>query len=100
MTIDIIENDRNLINLAPKCEPQLGRRGLYTAIGGDKDAPARSLAMLWVLNFSGGRHSLPDIVERAGSRLQRSARLPNCFRRMRCLPKARKRVYDSQLIGI
>ena len=64
--IDIIENDRNLVNLNPKCEPQLGRRGLYTAIGGDKDAPAKSMALLWVLNLSDGRHSLLDIAERAG----------------------------------
>lgn len=65
-TIDIIENNRNFVNLNPKCEPQLGRRGLYTAIGGDKDAPATSMALLWVLNLSDGRHSLLDISERAG----------------------------------
>lgn len=65
-TIDIIENERCLVNLNPKCEPQLGRRGLYTVIGGDKDAPAKSMALLWVLNLSDGRHSLLDIAERAG----------------------------------
>ena len=27
---------------SPKCEPQLGRRGLYAAIGGDKDADGRA----------------------------------------------------------
>ncbi|MGB0086757.1 MAG: DUF4910 domain-containing protein [Rhodomicrobiaceae bacterium] len=63
--IDIIENDCTLLNMSPKCEPQLGRRGLYAAIGGDKDAPARNMAMLWVLNLSDGRHSLLDIAERA-----------------------------------
>ena len=55
-----------MLNLAPKCEPQLGRRGLYGAIGGDKDAAAKNMAMLWVLNLSDGRHSLLDIAERAG----------------------------------
>ena len=77
-TIDIIENDRKLVNLNPKCEPQLGRRGLYTAIGGDKDAPAKSMALLWVLNLSDGRHSLLDIAERAGipfARIREAAEL-------------------------
>lgn len=64
--IDVIENDARYVNLAPKCEPQLGRRGLYGAIGGDKDAAAKNMAMLWVLNLSDGDHSLLDIAERAG----------------------------------
>jgi aminopeptidase-like protein len=64
--IDVIENDRRLRNTQPKCEPQLGRRGLYSAIGGDKDAPKKSMALLWVLNLSDGEHSLLDIAERAG----------------------------------
>lgn len=63
--IDILEANKAYINLNPKCEPQLGRRGLYTTIGGDKDAPKRSMAMLWVLNFSDGQHTLLDIAERA-----------------------------------
>jgi aminopeptidase-like protein len=64
--IDVVENDARYVNLAPKCEPQLGRRGLYGAIGGDKDAAAKNMAMLWVLNLSDGEHSLLDIAERAG----------------------------------
>jgi aminopeptidase-like protein len=63
--IDIVENDRRYVNLSPKCEPQLGRRGLYGAIGGDKDAEAQNMAMLWVLNLSDGGYSLLDIAERA-----------------------------------
>ncbi|WP_088343643.1 MULTISPECIES: DUF4910 domain-containing protein [Rhodomicrobium] len=64
--IDIVEHDGRYLNLSPKCEPQLGRRGLYGAIGGDKDAAAKNMAMLWVLNLSDGEHSLLDIAERAG----------------------------------
>lgn len=64
-TIDIIENDVVYRNLQPKCEPQLGRRGLYGAIGGDKNAAAANMAMLWILNLSDGQHSLLDIAERA-----------------------------------
>jgi aminopeptidase-like protein len=63
--IAALETDRRYINLAPKGEPQLGRRGLYGAIGGDKDAYAKNMAMLWVLNLSDGDYSLADIAERA-----------------------------------
>lgn len=63
--IGVVEGDRRLMNAAPKCEPQLGRRGLYDAVGGDRDGPAKSMAFLWLLNLSDGRHSLLDIAERA-----------------------------------
>jgi aminopeptidase-like protein len=63
--IEIIENDRKFVNLNPICEPQLGRRGLYGSIGGNKNAPDRHMAMLWVLNLSDGSNSLLSIVERA-----------------------------------
>jgi aminopeptidase-like protein len=64
-TLDVIENDAIYCNTIPKCEPQLGKRGLYAAIGGDKDSAAANTAMLWVLNLSDGMHSLLDIAERA-----------------------------------
>jgi aminopeptidase-like protein len=62
-TIDIIENDAVYGNTIPKCEPQLGRRGLYGRIGGKKDIAIENMAMLWVLNMSDGTHSLLDIAE-------------------------------------
>jgi len=64
-TLDIVDSDRVLVNLKPKGEPQLGRRGLYSAIGGDKDAQSLNMAMLWTLNLCDGRHTLFDIAERA-----------------------------------
>jgi aminopeptidase-like protein len=64
-TLDIVENDATYRNTLPKCEPQLGRRGLYGMVGGDKDAAAANMAMLWILNLSDGTHSLLDIAERA-----------------------------------
>jgi aminopeptidase-like protein len=64
-TLDVIENDAAFVNVLPKCEPQLGKRGLYKAVGGHKDAGG-SMAMLWVLNLSDGTHSLLDIAERSG----------------------------------
>jgi aminopeptidase-like protein len=65
-TIDLIESDVVYSNTIPKCEPQLGKRGLYGAIGGDKHAAAANMAMLWILNLSDGAHSLLEIAERAG----------------------------------
>jgi aminopeptidase-like protein len=63
--IDIVENDWRPRSTSPKGEPQLGRRGLYAALGGDKDGPAKSMAFLWILNLADGRHTLLDIAERA-----------------------------------
>jgi aminopeptidase-like protein len=54
------------INQQPKGEPQLGKRGLYSAIGGDADSKNMQMAMLWVLNLSDGNHCLLDISERSG----------------------------------
>jgi aminopeptidase-like protein len=62
--VEVLENDRTYINLSPKCEPQLGRRGLYRNTGGTSPA-GYEMAMLWVLNMSDGRHSLLDISEKA-----------------------------------
>src|SRR5262245_21690836 len=64
-TIDVIENNAVYCNTNPKCEPQLGKRGLYAAIGGRSDAATDQMAMLWVLNFSDGTRSLLDIAERS-----------------------------------
>lgn len=63
--LNIIENNKKYINQNPKCEPQLGKRGLYSAIGGQTDTKKRELAMLWVLNMSDGENSLLDIAEKS-----------------------------------
>jgi aminopeptidase-like protein len=65
--ISVLEENRTYLNLNPKCEPQLGRRGLYrmtsdlTGKGLVKEMP-----VLWVLNQSDGTNSLLDIADRAG----------------------------------
>jgi aminopeptidase-like protein len=64
--LDVLEANRTYVNLAPKGEPQLGRRGLYPATGGEA-AREEQLAMLWVLNLSDGTASVLDIVERSGA---------------------------------
>jgi aminopeptidase-like protein len=63
--INVIENNAVYRNMMPKCEPQLGRRGLYGDIGGDEASVAANMAMLWILNLSDATHSLLDIAERA-----------------------------------
>ncbi|MGE0309534.1 MAG: DUF4910 domain-containing protein [Acidimicrobiia bacterium] len=63
--VTIVADDRNMVNLQPYGEPQLGSRGLYRALGGHNIADTQ-MAMLWVLNLSDGRHSLLDIAERSG----------------------------------
>jgi aminopeptidase-like protein len=63
--IRVLDENRCYVNLNPKCEPQLGRRGLYRQLGGTKDPAALQMAMLWVLNFSDGRHDLLDIAIRS-----------------------------------
>jgi aminopeptidase-like protein len=62
--VEILEHDTVYTNLCPKGEPQLGRRGLYKNTGGSSPAQLE-MAMLWVLNFSDGAHSLLDIAERS-----------------------------------
>jgi aminopeptidase-like protein len=64
--LDILENNRTYLNQNPKCEPRLGKRGLYKSIGGQTDEKQKELAMLWVLNLSDGNHSLLDIARRSG----------------------------------
>jgi aminopeptidase-like protein len=63
--LNVLENDEPMLNTMPKCEPQLGRRGLYSSIGGTSQGPEQAMALLWVLNYSDGTHSLLDIANRA-----------------------------------
>ncbi|MDP9133154.1 MAG: DUF4910 domain-containing protein [Nitrospirota bacterium] len=62
---DLLECNRTYLNQNPKCEPQLGRRGLYRAIAGQQDKQLKELILLWVLNLSDGHHNVLDIAERA-----------------------------------
>jgi aminopeptidase-like protein len=63
--VDVLEGNLRYRNLAPEGEPQLGKRGLYRALGGTQ-IPDLQLSLLWVLNLSDGEHSLLDIAERSG----------------------------------
>jgi aminopeptidase-like protein len=61
--VDVLENNCAYMNQSPKCEPQLGK---HRKMGYQAQANGNELAMLWVLNFSDGDHSLLDIAERSG----------------------------------
>jgi aminopeptidase-like protein len=63
--VDVLETNRRYINLSPKGEPRLGKRGLYGPVGGRSPAD-RERAMLWVLNQSDGGASLLDIATKSG----------------------------------
>jgi aminopeptidase-like protein len=64
--VRVLEHDRTYVNQNAKCEPQLGKRGLYHALGVPASAPGSEMAMLWALNLSDGQHSVLDIAERSG----------------------------------
>jgi aminopeptidase-like protein len=74
----ILEENKKYLNTNPKCEPQLGKRGLYQAIGGRQDSAISQLSILWVLNLSDGNHTLLDISEQTGlafDTIRRSAKV-------------------------
>lgn len=62
---EVLEGEAAYVNLSPKGEPRLGKRGLYGAVGGRSPAE-REQALLWVLNQSDGSHTLLQIAQRAG----------------------------------
>ena len=64
--MNVLELNRTYLNTNPKCEPQLGRRGLYRLMGGEGKMKFDQMSLLWVLNLSDGFHSLLDIAERSG----------------------------------
>jgi aminopeptidase-like protein len=66
--VDVLDGDRTFENLQPFAEPQLGRRGLYKPYGSAEENKERQMAMLWVLNYSDGEHSLLGIAEKSGIR--------------------------------
>ena len=58
------KNDQVFLNLNSKCEPKLDKTGVYRKIGGQNSNNA--LTIMWLLNYSDGKHSLHDITLRSG----------------------------------
>ncbi|MDP2325893.1 MAG: DUF4910 domain-containing protein [Gammaproteobacteria bacterium] len=81
--LDLVQTYRNL---APHCEPQLGRRGLYDETGGDNDRKTAQMALLWMLSYSDGTHSTLDISDKSGLDLE-------------ALDQAAKRLASVQLLS-
>lgn len=71
--LDVLEQDRTFTSTNPKGEPRLGKRGLYRQVAGQANAKPDELALLWVLAYADGRHSLLDIAMRAGTPFARIA---------------------------
>ena len=63
--VETLEGNKTYINMNPKCEPQLGKRGLYRTLSGQAERGQQEMALFWVLNLSDGTSSLLDIAERA-----------------------------------
>ena len=61
------DNDPVYVNLLPKCEPHLGKRGIYHLVGGKNPIYdiIKEKAIMWVLAYSDGTYSLNDISERS-----------------------------------
>ena len=63
--MDVADREETYVNLNPKCEPRLGKRGLYRPTGGTHPGELEH-ALLWVLNQSDGTRSLLEIAQRSG----------------------------------
>ncbi len=61
-----LEYNKNYHNINPKCEPNLGNRGLYDLIGAGKRSDSIALYK-WILNYSDGNHSLIDISNKCNT---------------------------------
>jgi aminopeptidase-like protein len=71
--VETLDGNRSYRSLNPKCEPQLGRRGLFDLVGGRQHEKDWQMALLWVLNYSDGQHDLLDIARRSGLPFHRLA---------------------------
>lgn len=68
--VQVLEENRRYVNQNPKCEPRLGKRGLYGEVGGTGHREFGEMALLWVLNLSDGQHDLLSVAERSGIRFR------------------------------
>ncbi len=68
--LDVLDSNGVYVNQNPKCEPRLGKRGLYQNVGGQNHTQLNEMAILWVLNLSDGKHSLLDIAQRSGYKFE------------------------------
>lgn len=67
--LGVIDANRVPLNLSPKGEPRLGKRGLYGSMGG-RAPGAFEHALLWVLSLADGTRDLVAIAARSGLRFE------------------------------
>ena len=68
------ETEQRFLNLNPKCEPQLGKRGIYHQLGGQVDKLHHrdiELAVFWILNLSDGTNSIKEITKKSGISMEK-----------------------------
>jgi aminopeptidase-like protein len=63
--MSVIENNITYLSNNLKCEPQLGKYGLYQKIGGTSQNNVDQLTLLWLLNMADGGNDLLDIARRS-----------------------------------
>jgi aminopeptidase-like protein len=64
--LDMLETNRTMINLSPEGEPQLGKRGLFSTLGGGVDAKSFEIVLLWLLSDCDGSRDLISVAEHCG----------------------------------
>lgn len=68
-TLGETSNSDRYLNLNPKCEPQLGKRGIYHQMGGQESTMKQrgmEFAVFWILNLSDGNYTIQDISRKSG----------------------------------
>ena len=77
--LDLLDKNRTYQRVDGRGEPQLGRRGMYSAIAGQRESGGQMQTdLLWFLNLADGKHSVLDMAIRADvpfARLEAAARL-------------------------
>jgi len=63
--VGVLEKNKKYVSRLPFCEPQLGKRGLYPTLGGQKDQVKAIESIMWLFNLADGRHDLVDISQRS-----------------------------------
>lgn len=63
--VQLLEQNRVFASTNSKGEPQLGKRGLYPTLGGQKEIENEVRAIMWALSFCDGRHGILEIADRA-----------------------------------
>jgi len=62
------EHNEKYLNLNTKCEPQLGKRGIYHELGGQENLMEQrkiEFAIFWLLNLSDGNWTIQNISKRS-----------------------------------